>query len=88
MDTARPHMDYEQIPVLRRFCKSRCTEGTDHRRHACATFRTQRCVRCHSTPSKHRRLQSALLVVRCILHNCNMLDVKGETNCQTAEVVG
>ncbi len=27
-------------------------------------------IRCHSTASKRRRLQSALLVVRCILHNC------------------
>ena len=27
------------------------------------------CISSHSTGTKHRRLQSALLVVRCILHN-------------------
>ena len=29
-------------------------------------------IRCRSTASKRRRLQSSLLVVRCILHNCQM----------------
>ena len=59
--------------VVNRFnkgwCEGRCAGCTDHRRHAFATFRTQRHISCHSTPAKCRRLRSALLVVRCILHN-------------------
>ena len=56
--------------------EGRCTGCTDHRRHALATFRTQRMHKAPkyavpaSTPAKHRRLQSVLLAVMCILHNC------------------
>ncbi len=50
--------------------EGRCTGCTDHRRHALALLRTQRHISLHSTETKCRRLQSALLVVRCILRNC------------------
>ena len=46
--------------------KRRCMECKDHRRHACATLRSQRHISLHSTETKCRRLQSALLVVMCI----------------------
>ena len=56
--------------------EGRCTGCTDHRRHALATFRTQRVHKAPkytvpaSTPAKHRRLQSALLAVMYIPRNC------------------
>ena len=45
--------------------RGRCIRCTDHRRHALATFRSQRHISLHSTETKCRRLQSALLVVMC-----------------------
>ena len=42
----------------------------DHRRHAPATFRSQRYITPYSTGCKYRRLKSVLLAVMCASHSC------------------